>query len=229
MRVDTPEGLPAREIAIVGMAGKFPGADNLDELWSLLMEGRSTIEAISKEKHGRRGLGTEESCDQNRWWGNFLQHPEHFDHEFFGISPREAQVWDPQQRILLEVAYQALESSGYFGAAVKTQPHDYGCYIGAAMNNYYDNVACHEPTAYATVGTSRGFTSGALSHFFGWSGPAVTLDTACSSSLVAINAACRAIAAGECSRAIAGGTNVITSPHDYRNLAAAGFLSPTGQ
>ena len=229
MRADKSEGLPAREIAIVGMAGKFPGADNLDELWSLLMEGRSTVEAISKEKHGRRGLGTEESCDQNRWWGNFLQHPEHFDHEFFRITPREAQVWDPQQRILLEVAYQALESSGYFGAAVKTQPHDYGCYIGAAMNNYYDNVACHEPTAYATVGTSRSFTSGVLSHFFGWSGPAVTLDTACSSSLVAINAACRAIAAGECSRAIAGGTNIITSPHDYRNLAAAGFLSPTGQ
>jgi acyl transferase domain-containing protein/acyl carrier protein/ubiquinone/menaquinone biosynthesis C-methylase UbiE len=229
MRVDTSEGLLAHEIAIVGMAGKFPGADNPDELWSLLMEGRSTVEAISKEKHGRRGLGTEESCDQNRWWGNFLQHPEHFDHEFFRIPPREAQVWDPQQRILLEVAYQALESSGYFGAAVKTQPHDYGCYIGAAMNNYYDNVACHEPTAYATVGTSRSFTSGVLSHFFGWSGPAVTLDTACSSSLVAINAACRAIAAGECSRAIAGGTNIITSPHDYRNLAAAGFLSPTGQ
>lgn len=229
MNVNTPEGLPTHETAIVGMAGKFPGADTLDELWSLLMEGGSTVETISKEKHGERGLGTDEPCDQNRWWGNFLQHPELFDHEFFRISPREARVWDPQQRILLEVAYQALESSGYFGAAVKAQPHDYGCYIGAAMNNYYDNVACHEPTAYATVGTSRSFTSGVLSHFFGWSGPAVTIDTACSSSLVAINAACRAIAAGECSRAIAGGTNVITSPHDYRNLAAAGFLSPTGQ
>lgn len=221
--------LPTDDIAIVGMAGRFPGADTLDDLWTLMVDGRSTVEAICEEKHGQRGLGTGPSQGRSRWWGNFLQHPEDFDHEFFRMSPREAQAWDPQQRILLEVAYEALESSGYFGAAVKTQPDDYGCYIGAAMNNYYDNLACHEPTAYATVGTSRSFTSGALSHFFGWSGPAITMDTACSSSLVAINAACKAIAAGECSRAIAGGTNVITSPYDYRNLAAAGFLSPTGQ
>jgi acyl transferase domain-containing protein/SAM-dependent methyltransferase/acyl carrier protein len=229
MVVDTPTALLTHDIAIVGMAGRFPRADTLDELWELLAEGKSTAEVVSEEKHGLRGLGSDQSQDGNRRWGNFLQHPEVFDHEFFRISPREAQAWDPQQRILLEVAYEALESSGYFGAAVKTQPDDYGCYIGAAMNNYYDNVACHEPTAYATVGTSRSFTSGTLSHFFGWSGPAITMDTACSSSLVAINAACKAIVAGECSRAVAGGTNVITSPYDYRNLGAAGFLSPTGQ
>lgn len=229
MVIDTSTTLLTHDIAIVGMAGRFPGADTLDDLWELMAEGRSTVEVVSEEKHGLRGLGTDQPQDRTRQWGNFLQHPEVFDHEFFRMSPREAKAWDPQQRILLEVAYQALESSGYFGAAVKTQPDDYGCYIGAAMNNYYDNLACHEPTAYATVGTSRSFTSGALSHFFGWTGPAITMDTACSSSLVAINAACKAIVAGECSRAVAGGTNVITSPYDYRNLAAAGFLSPTGQ
>jgi acyl transferase domain-containing protein len=196
MVIDTPTTLLTHDIAIVGMAGRFPGADTLDDLWELMAEGRSTVEVVSEEKHGLRGLGTDRPQDRTRQWGNFLQHPEVFDHEFFRISPREAKAWDPQQRILLEVAYQALESSGYFGAAVKTQPDDYGCYIGAAMNNYYDNLACHEPTAYATVGTSRSFTSGALSHFFGWTGPAITMDTACSSSLVAINAACKAIVAG---------------------------------
>jgi acyl transferase domain-containing protein len=97
------------------------------------------------------------------------------------------------------------------------------------MNNYYDNMSCQPATAYATIGTSRCFISGCMSHYFGWTGPSLTIDTACSSSLVAINMACRAIWSGECSRAVAGGTNVITSPFDYRNLKAAGFLSPSGQ
>lgn len=97
------------------------------------------------------------------------------------------------------------------------------------MSNWQDNVSCHAPTAYATMGTTRSFISGCMSHYFGWTGPALTIDTACSSSLVAIHTACRAIWSGECSRAVAGGTNVITSPFDYQNLCAAGFLSPTGQ
>lgn len=123
-----------------------------------------------------------------------------------------------------------MESAGYFGPApLSEEPIDYGCYIGAVMNNYYDNVSCAPATAYATVGTSRCYISGAMSHYFGWTGPSLSIDTACSSSLVAINTACRAIWSGECSRAVAGGTNVITSPFDYQNLAAAGFLSPSGQ
>lgn len=97
------------------------------------------------------------------------------------------------------------------------------------MSNWQDNISCHAPTAYATMGTTRSFISGCMSHYFGWTGPALTIDTACSSSLVAIHSACRAIWSGECSRAVAGGTNVITSPFDYQNLCAAGFLSPTGQ
>lgn len=132
-------------------------------------------------------------------------------------------------RILLEVIYTALESAGYFGPSSTAEPDDYGCYIGACISNYYDNVSCHPPTAYATMGTTRGFISGCMSHHFGWTGPSLTIDTACSSSLVAINTACRAIWSGECSRAVAGGTNVISSPFDYQNLSAAGFLSPTGQ
>lgn len=129
---------------------------------------------------------------------------------------------------MLEVVYEALESAGYFGAGA-SDSLDYGCYIGAIMNNYYDNLSCHAPTAYATSGTSRCFISGCMSHYFGWTGPSLSIDTACSSSLVAINTACRAIWSGECSQAVAGGTNVISSPFDYINLGAAGFLSPSGQ
>jgi acyl transferase domain-containing protein/acetyl esterase/lipase/acyl carrier protein/ubiquinone/menaquinone biosynthesis C-methylase UbiE len=217
---------PSHSIAIVGMAGRFPGADSVDELWDLLLARRSTVEPAPVERFRLPQTGDHA---KTKWWGNFLHDPEAFDHRFFKKSSREAIAWDPQQRILLEVVYEALESAGYFGPAAQQQPDDYGCYIGAVMNNYYDNVSCHPATAYATLGTSRCFISGCMSHYFGWTGPSLTIDTACSSSLVALNTACRAIWSGECSRAIAGGTNVISSPFDYQNLAAAGFLSPSGQ
>ena len=219
---------PPHSIAIVGMSGRFPGADSLDELWEILLSGRSMAERAPSDRLRLPGPETGDHSGA-QWWGNFLRDPEAFDHRFFKKSSREAIAWDPQQRILLEVVYEALESAGYFGAKSNPEPDDYGCYIGAVMNNYYDNVSCHPPTAYATLGTSRCFLSGCMSHYFGWTGPSLTIDTACSSSLVAINTACRAIWSGECSRAIAGGTNVFTSPFDYQNLRAAGFLSPSGQ
>ncbi|KAI0455410.1 BcPKS19, polyketide synthase [Xylaria acuta] len=217
---------PPHSIAVVGMAGRFPGADSVDEFWELILEGKTMVEPAPVERFQLPQTG---NYADTRWWGNFLRDPEAFDHRFFKKSSREAIAWDPQQRILLEVAYEALESAGYFGPSSTAETDDYGCYIGAVMNNYYDNLTCHPATAYATLGTSRCFISGCISHYFGWTGPSLTIDTACSSSLVAINTACRAIWSGECSRAIAGGTNVISSPFDYQNLHAAGFLSPSGQ
>lgn len=222
---DIPE-FPSHSIAIIGMAGRFPGADSVDELWNLLLEGKIMVEPAPAE---RLQLPQGGNYADTKWWGNFLQDPESFDHRFFKKSSREAMSWDPQQRILLEVLYQALESAGHFGPSSAKETKDYGCYIGATMNNYYDNNSCHPSTAYSTLGTSRSFLSGYMSHYFGWTGPSLTIDTACSSSLVAINTACRAIWSGECSRAVAGGTNVMTSPFDYQNLHAAGLLSPTGQ
>ncbi|KAJ2983506.1 hypothetical protein NUW58_g6237 [Xylaria curta] len=199
---------PPHSIAVVGMAGRFPGADSVDEFWELILEGRTMVESAPVERFQLPQTG---NYADTKWWGNFLRDPEAFDHRFFKKSSREAIAWDPQQRILLEVAYEALESAGYFGPSSTPETDDYGS------------------TAYATLGTSRCFISGCISHYFGWTGPSLTIDTACSSSLVAINTACRAILSGECSRAIAGGTNVISSPFDYQNLHAAGFLSPSGQ
>ncbi|KAK2037271.1 beta-ketoacyl synthase domain-containing protein [Colletotrichum somersetense] len=213
-------------IAIVGMAGRFPGANSVDDLWELLLDAKSMVDRAP----GRVGLDQlDEDVSQVKWWGNFLEDYDTFDHKLFNKSAREAQACDPQQRKLLEVVYEALESGGHLGADARSNCTDYGCYIGAVMNNYVTNVSCHPPTAYATTGTGRSFLSGAVSNHFGWTGPALSIDTACSSSLVAIHTACRAIASGECSRAVAGGANIITSPHDYRDLKAAGFLSPTGQ
>jgi 3-oxoacyl-(acyl-carrier-protein) synthase len=224
---DLEDKYPPHSVAVVGMACRFPGATDVNAFWELLESGVSMVREVPSDRldlnsHRLAGYGS------TKFWGNFIDDAESFDHRFFKKSSREAVSWDPEKRILLEVVYEALESAGHFGPGGENRPNDYGCYIGAVANNYYDNVACHPPNAYSMLGTSRAFFSGRISHQFGFTGPAMSIDTACSSSLVAINTACRAIQAGECSRAIAGGTNVFTSPYDYQNLAAAGFLSPSG-
>jgi len=215
---------PKDAIAIIGMGFRFPGAESVDEFWSLLTEGKSMLSEMPGARFGRGRPARSNSS--LRYWGNFLRDIEAFDHKFFKKSPREAVSMDPQQRILLQIAYEALESSGYFADSLR--PEDVGCYIGACATDYDFNVASHPPSAYSATGTLRSFLSGKLSHYFGWSGPSLVLDTACSSSAVAIHTACTALKTGQCSQAIAGGITLMTSPYLYENFAAASFLTPTG-
>ena len=218
---------PPNSVAVVGAACRFPGANDVNKFWDLLA---SEVSMVREPPSDRLNLNTQRLSDRagTKFWGNFIDDPDSFDCRFFKKTSREAVSWDPEKRVLLEVVYQALESAGHWGPAGQNAPNDYGCYIGAVANNYYDNVACHPPNAYSMLGTSRAFFSGRISHQFGFTGPAMSIDTACSSSLVAVDTACRAIQSGACSRAVAGGTNIFTSPYDYQNLAAAGFLSPSG-
>lgn len=97
---------------------------------------------------------------------------------------------DPQQRLLLQVAYEAVESSGYFGRG-GYRPTDVGCYVGVGTDDYCDNVASHPANAFSATGTLRAFISGRVSHYFGWDGPSMTMDTACSSAAVSIHTACK--------------------------------------
>ena len=223
-RASVVQGYPEDAVAIIGMGCRFPGADSIDEFWDLLTEGKSMLSEIPEARFGRGRPAR--SNNSLRFWGNFLRDVEAFDHGFFKKSPREAVSMDPQQRILLQVAYEALEMSGYF--ADSSRPEDVGCYIGACATDYDFNVASHPPTAYSATGTLRSFLSGKLSHYFGWSGPSLVLDTACSSSAVAIHTACTALRTGQCSQALAGGITLMTSPYLYENFSAAHFLSPTG-
>lgn len=166
--------------------------------------------------------------------GNFLSNPAAFDHKFFNISPRAAEAMDPQQRILLHVAYEALENAGYVPDSTKSwKKEGFGCFIGAATGDWADclreqadlyhttGISLPPPPPHATccgsivtcvLGTLRAFLSGRVSHFMKWGGPSVVLDTACSSSIVAIYQACRALQNRDCSAALAGGVNVICSP-----------------
>ncbi|KAK2748181.1 Type I Iterative PKS [Myotisia sp. PD_48] len=212
-------------IAIVGLSCKVAGAEDLDHFWDLLCAGNSQH---SEPPNDRFNFQTywRDLDPKRKWYGNFVSDHDVFDHKFFKKSPREMASTDPQQRWVLQIAYQALEQSGYFCSA--DPDRHIGCYIGAGCVDYEQNIACYPPNAYSATGNLKSFIAGKVSHFFGWTGPSLTIDTACSSSAVAVHQACRAILTGECSAAIAGGVTIMTSPLWFQNLAGASFLSPTG-
>ncbi|KAK3940210.1 conidial yellow pigment biosynthesis polyketide synthase [Diplogelasinospora grovesii] len=197
------------EIAVVGMACRFPRAENLTSFWELLTKGETAFGTLSPGRFDLAHIAREPRLAQ--FWGNFLDRPDVFDHRFFSLSGREAKSMDPHSV-----------------AATTPERIDVGCYLGVGAVDYEHNVASEAANAFAAVGTLRAFISGRISHFFGWEGPSITFDTACSSSAVAIHTACKAVLGGECSMALAGGVNVITSPTLHQNLAAASFLNPGG-
>ncbi|EXJ93208.1 hypothetical protein A1O3_01765 [Capronia epimyces CBS 606.96] len=219
-----PNRYPNNAVAVIGMSCKFPGADSIDDFWAMLTERTSMLAQMPSQRFKTEGLAR--ASGSLRFWGNFVNDIDAFDHKFFKKSAREAASMDPQQRLLLQLTYEALESSGYF--ADTSRPRNIGCYLGACSTDYDSNVASHAPTAYATTGTLRAFLSGRLSHYFGWTGPSMVFDTACSSSAVAIHTACTALQSGECIQALAGGVTLMTSPYLYENLSTAHFLSPSG-
>lgn len=218
---------PDHAIAIVGASGRFPGSESLDGFWNMIKTKQSTAGVVPE----CRGYGKSDSGQGQVFRGNYLDQEGSFDHAFFRKSPREASYMDPQHRLALLLAHEALESSGYFSpSSSKTKaPVDVGCYVGISSDDYRDNVHAHPPTAFSFTGTARAFAPGHISHFFGWDGPSLAIDTACSSSMVAIHTAVQGIQSGDCSMALAGGLNVMTSPRSHQNLAGASFLSPSGQ
>ncbi|KAK7912247.1 hypothetical protein PG985_014728 [Apiospora marii] len=194
---------------------------------------KSRLEKLRPErcdpKQAYRAIQDPAWIEKRGFYGNFIDDVDAFDHTFFGISPREAAHMDPQQRLLLETAFQAMDSSGYLHGHQRERGDPIGCFIGASYREYLENTSAYSPSAFTATSTIRAFLSGKISYHFGWTGPSEVIDTACSASLVAVHRACRAIQAGECTMALAGGVNIITGVHNYFDLAKAGFLSPTGQ
>lgn len=180
--------LPESAIAIIGMACRYPEADSLEEFWSLIEAAKCVVKPLPEDRYKPSELVRE---PKGPFMGGYLREPGMFDHRFFGISGREAKSMDPQQRMCLQVAYEAMESSGYCGLRSHEFDREVGCYIGVANDDYDCNVASHPVNAFSLTGTLRTYISGRISHHFGWSGPSMTLDTACSASAVAIHTACK--------------------------------------
>nr|WGG62596.1 SorA [Stagonospora sp.] len=226
---DTP-AVRENDVAIIGMSCNVAGASDTEEFWKVLLEGKSQHKPLVP--NDRFVMETpfrpsKEGDEMKKWFGNFLDDYDTFDHKFFRKSPREVLHMDPQQRLILQAAYQAVAQSGYYHIA--KQDSRIGCYIGVVANDYENNIACTTPTAFSATGALRSYIAGKISHYFGWTGPGMTLDTACSASTVAIDLACKAILTGDCEAALVGGTNMYTTPMFFQNLAAGSFISATGQ
>ncbi|KAL5335174.1 thiolase-like protein [Aspergillus crustosus] len=195
------------------MACRTSAGDTPDELWNILESGQSTVRQIDAARF------PEAAVKEKPLWGNFLSDIDSFDHKFFGKSKREAAALYPHQRLMLETTYQAVEAAGWVGGdKVSLETHDAatsghitGCFIGMNAPYYALNLASQPPSPYTGGGLMRSFVAGRLSHHFGWTGPSHTIDTACSSAMVAIHQACRALQVGECTRAVAGGVNLISN------------------
>ncbi|KAI1325187.1 putative polyketide synthase [Xylariaceae sp. FL0255] len=224
-------------IAVVGMSVKTAGANDLESFGEMLKSGASQHQLITRERmvHDIMFRGAADADTERKWYGNFADDTDAFDHKFFKRSPREAMAIDPQGRLSLQGAYQAVEQSGYFNelamtssSAQKEKKH-VGVYVGLCSFEYELNVASHQPSAFTATGALRSFIPGRLSHYFGWTGPSMTIDTACSSSTVAIHTACRDLLSGEVPAALCGGVNVLTNLSWTQNLAAGSFISPSGQ
>ncbi|KAI1372052.1 hypothetical protein F4677DRAFT_278704 [Hypoxylon crocopeplum] len=225
----------SESIAIVGLSVNYPSAKGKEEFWDMLEKGKSAVSEIPSWRFDASHYSSPDASSNKATrklatkYGNFLEDPFQFDAAHFNISPREAKSMDPQQRVLLQAALDALDDSGYAPNSTPSfQKDSFGVYVGVATGDYVDNLR-EEIDVYYSPGTLRAFLSGRISYAFGFHGPSMVVDTACSSSLVAIYQACQALRSGECTAALAGGVNIISSPDMYIGLSRAHFLSPTGQ
>jgi probable biosynthetic protein (TIGR04098 family) len=213
-------------IAIVGMSCRLPGGiETPEQLWQALGSGRNVISEFPRKRCDWPGATEYPGIDR----GGFVEDVDAFDAAFFRISPAEARVTDPQQRIMLELAWSCLEDAGTLPAAMRGS--NTAVFIGASNTDYSRLVgeAGLEIEAHHGVGSSLAVLANRISYFFDLSGPSIVLDTACSSSLVALHAAIRSLRSGECDAALAGGVNVICHPDLSIAYHKAGMLAPDGQ
>jgi acyl transferase domain-containing protein/NAD(P)-dependent dehydrogenase (short-subunit alcohol dehydrogenase family) len=224
----------ALDIAIVGLAGRYPRADDIEALWHNLSAGRDCITEIPAERWNWRDYcdspGTAQAPVRSRW-GGFIDGVDQFAPLFFGISPREANGMDPQERLFLEHCWLALEDAGYTrdGLCKAVGSRQIGVYAGV-MSQEYPLFAAESSLRGESIGlpTGTGSVANRVSFYCDFRGPSISLDTMCSSSLTAIVMACEALREGRIDAALAGGVNVSIHPNKYLMLSQGGFISSKG-
>jgi acyl-CoA synthetase (AMP-forming)/AMP-acid ligase II/3-oxoacyl-(acyl-carrier-protein) synthase/acyl carrier protein len=213
-------------IAVIGMACRFPGADNPGEFWEMLLQKRGAIRRVPAERYR---LGIWKDREGVPPWGGFLEGLDLFDAEFFRISPREAAAMDPQQRLTLEVVWEALERAGL--APDSLAGSSTGVFLGMSAHDFsrllFSSAA--DISAYAGTGGAASMAANRVSYFLDLRGPSLAVDTACSSSLVAVHLACESLRRGECELAIAGGVNALLGSEVSQAFSQAGMLTPDGR
>ncbi len=208
----------ADQIAVIGLSCRFPGGANSPQaFWESLKQGYDGISEIPADRWDIEAFYDPKPDTPGKMYvrraGFLSAKPDTFDADFFGISPREAEYMDPQQRLILEVTWEALENSGINPLSLKGSST--GVFIGITNADYVSLIYKLEPEnmgAYTGTGNAFSALAGRLSYFFGFQGPCLAVDTACSSSLVALNSACKSIQDGECNLAVVGGVSLMFNP-----------------
>lgn len=227
---DENDAARADDIAIIGVAGRFPWAPDLASFWRNLAGG---VEAVTEAPAERWNADAYYDPDLHRRttavskWGAFLDDIDKFEPLFFSIAPAEARLMDPQHRLCLEESWRALEDAGYAPDALGELA--VGVFVGAKQGDYAERFA-HTAVDLrsAMLGNDLSMLAARLSYHMNLKGPCLTLDTACSSSLAAIHLACQSIRLGESDMALAGGVCVVTAPGFYVSTSKLGVLSPQG-
>ncbi|HEU0301236.1 MAG TPA: beta-ketoacyl synthase N-terminal-like domain-containing protein [Longimicrobium sp.] len=222
------------DVAIIGMAGRFPGADDLDAFWQLLHEGREAVTHFTDDY--LRDLGVPEELLSNPAYVKSvgrLNDIQHFDAGFFGYAPREAELLEPGHRIFLECAWEALENAGHAPERVRGRV---GVYAGAGHPQYMEHHLLPNAELMASVGGLQAGLSGGkdfiatrTAYKLGLTGPALSVATACSTSLVAVHLAVQSLLNGECDMALAGGSSVPVPQEGGYLYAPGSILSPDGR
>ncbi|TMC19494.1 MAG: zinc-binding dehydrogenase [Chloroflexi bacterium] len=210
-------------IAIIGMSGRFAHCKNVNELWEHLAHGTDLIEEVSR--WDSKELAPAERREAYCKHGSFLEGIDLFDALFFNISGFEATYMDPQQRLVLEECWKALEDAGYVGTSIEGQ--QCGVYVGCAVGDY-QRLLEDMPPAQAFWGNAGSVIPARIAYYLNLQGPAIAIDTACSSSLVAMHLACQGLWSGEIDMALAGGVFLQCTPEFYQLANRAGMLSATG-
>ncbi|MCC9020865.1 SDR family NAD(P)-dependent oxidoreductase [Bacillus nakamurai] len=226
------------EIAIIGVSGRYPQAENLQEFWKNLKEGADCITEIPSERWDHSLYYDADKDKEGKTygkWGGFLKDVDKFDPQFFHISPREAKMMDPQERLFLQCVYETMEDAGYTRENLNKKAGDplganVGVYVGVMYEEYqlYGAEEQARGKSLALTGNPSSIANRA-SYVFGFNGPSMALDTMCSSSLTAIHLACQSLRNGECEAAFAGGVNVSIHPNKYLMLGQNRFLSSKGR
>ncbi|HEY3368666.1 MAG TPA: type I polyketide synthase [Symbiobacteriaceae bacterium] len=229
---DLPPERIREPIAIIGIGCRMPGANNPGEFWDLLRDGVDAVTEVPRDRwdvdryYDRNGLTPGKT---NCRTGGFLNDIERFDAGFFGISPREAVSLDPQHRLLMETAWEALEDGGQVPARLAGSQT--GVFIGWSYSDYF-RIMWRDVLrldAYSGTGTTAFAAANRLSFFFDFRGPSIALDTACSSSLVAVHLACESLRRRECPLALAGAVNIMLTPDIHIHMSKLGALSRSGR
>lgn len=229
------ESAPQMPVAIVGLAGTYPGAKSLDAFWENIKNGVDCITEIPKSRWDLTNFYDSDRTAKGKSyskWGGFLDNYDHFDPLFFNISPRDARLMDPQERLFLQCVDSAIEDAGYVPAALAGDERRsaVGVFVGAMYSEYQLFGAQEQDKGHGiALNGILASIANRVSYCFDFTGPSVTVDTMCSSSLAAVHMACRALEQGECTVAVAGGVNLSLHPNKYLGLAQGNFLSTTGR